>query len=147
MPASDTQRWWESQAHRLMGFFAGLVGMGWLLHRREIRQLPPATEKKPQLFVGFTDDDRVAYADEQPHLPTDETYWNADRVMDTLTDLGEKMQGMSAAAPFTFALGVLVGWMIWSADADTDYVCFKHLEGEWSTVSENSEWDKKSESN
>ena len=108
----------EPTWHRLLGFAAGFIPGGmWLLHRREINQLPPENDRYPVMLI-----EQIGPASHEirwratPVFPCVEdvidcdTYWAKPRVMDTLNDLREKVEGLAFAWPFVAGGFFALGW-------------------------------------
>lgn len=109
--------WNEAGLHRVAGWGAMLVGMPWLLTRREINQNPPENKKNPVLYkvhgietLGYKS---FGYITEDKPIDFEYTeYWSATRVRDSQKDTHDYAIGFSIAWPFIFGLGLLVGWRL-----------------------------------
>ena len=100
--------WNEKALHRLMGWGAMLIGMPWLLTRRERLQNPPENKKNPVLWVLMHKGVRLV-SEVRPNGYSKE-YWSATRVRDSQNDLRRVSQGALLGWPVVFGLGLLVGW-------------------------------------
>ena len=103
----------ESAAHIAMGFVAGLLNLGLLLHLREWRQLPPANNEYPVLHIAKPEGD-----EERTHpkarfgspgciflIP----YWSKVRTLDTLRDLWEYQLGQTVSWFLVLWAGIEIG--------------------------------------
>jgi len=123
---TDGKNFWERNEawwHRLMGFGAEVVNLGLLLDRRESKQLPPANDRWPEMWVGV---DSKGLASARRVVPSDgdydvydndgeyvRRYWGSGRVKDSLSDLHQYAQGATAGWFVVLGAGILIGWGIW----------------------------------
>lgn len=116
--ATKTQLRWESAAHVAMGWGLGLIGQGWIFHRREMRQLPPENDASPAVALFFPGNGKPptvidAANKKWPNERSIQRFWGSARVLDSLKDLREAIIGICAAWPFVLAAGIAIGWGIW----------------------------------
>lgn len=105
--------WLDQPAHFLMGFGARLLYLDLLLHRREMKQWPPANNRLPVGYVDLIMEDAYLYRTSiywaGPNNIRDLTeYVASSRVKDMLKDMKWYMIGATCAEPFRWALVI---WM------------------------------------